>query len=173
MPRNLQYNDQGKKNSEILVGQNNLNTEEQNEIVKQGEIVYNNLKELFEKGIFDKEVEQRLSLVIEWYLLNYGCKTNDVNHDTIINDDLNESLFDPIVPRSEHLTDKELNEYVNNILDNDDDFDDSDEDIANLTDFSIGFEEINETNKNQKIKEYTDYPKIDYIRGVKFLKFQR
>ena len=53
--RNLQYNDQGRINSEILAAQNDFNTEEQNEIAKQGEFVYDILKELLEIDVFEKK----------------------------------------------------------------------------------------------------------------------
>ncbi len=156
--RNLQYNDQGKINSEILSSHYEIDEVERKEIEAQGEVVYKALNDLKYGEFNEKDVEQNLSSVIEWYLINYGNKeVKDLNHDTIINDDLKQNLFDPIVPRDECLTEKELNEFVDNIIGEEEEEEFmEDEGFTDLLDFSLDFSETNTNNMNEKIKEYND-----------------
>lgn len=165
--RNLQYNDQGKINSDILESHYEKEEDpEREEIEEQGNIVYDALNNLKDEEFSEELVEQSLSPIIEWYLINYGDKeVKDLNHNTIINDDLKSNLFDPVVPRSEGLTEEELNAYVDNILGNfkeeeeeEEEFieDEADEGFTDILDFSIGFNEINDENMREKINEYND-----------------
>lgn len=163
--RNLKYNDQGKVNSEILQTHLNIQNNDLAEIVNKGNLLYDIMNELLEQRSFEmKDVELKLSPIIEWYFLNYGGKNiTDSNHDTLINNDLANNLFDPIVPMKKPSCKEELDEYISNIIENEEEDEEFNPDVRNceqtlvqMLDFSIDPEEINECNMNKIITNIED-----------------
>ena len=74
--RDLNFNDQGLTNAEILMNRLELGNND-SEIQKQGNYVYEILKDIIENGEVNKDnIKNKLNPVIQWYYSNYTQKSS-------------------------------------------------------------------------------------------------
>lgn len=158
--KNFKYIDSGLINAEILSQHLQISDQDSEEIVTQGQQVYEIINNLFEMENFEMDdVEKLFAPIIEWYLLNYGSKTvEDRNYDTIINDDIKIKLYDPLVARKYPFEEDELESYIKKIceIEEEEEIPDNQQSTIHLLDFSLDLNEINEENKNIMIESYED-----------------
>lgn len=161
--RNLKYNDQGRLNAEILGGRLKIDNEKCMAIKEAGDMLYDIFTNILTNGNITFEyVECELAPIIEWYLTNFGEKFVDIhNQDIIVNDNLNKNLFDPLISNNKGLSKKELNKYIDSIVEEEDeDDDDYKENYSgskiHLLDFPIESCEINEDTMQSAINNFED-----------------
>ena len=135
--RQLDFNDQGVINANILKDHLNLNSEDNLFVEAQGGILYKIISDIANNNIYNPdEIEQMLQPIVASYEERYGCRLfTESNDDQNISDDIKDDFsWDLFIPRKEPFTENDLLNLLENIDDKfvkgeeEEDLNDSDED---------------------------------------------
>ena len=135
--RILQYTDQGNINADILKNYLHIHNEEDDEIKKKGEELYQILNNFYESGNYTySELKNQISPIVDWYKLKYGSKiVPSIDDDLIINDDIGMILnLSDTEPEDEDISYRSFLAMIDSIIEISSDDDDNDPDFdANIT----------------------------------------